>query len=276
VWYRHRFRTTAATDLDPLWARLPEGFQQADVTVMTEPTRNAGPISSVVSTRSQRGAGAASGHGRHREGFVFVPQLLALISESSDDVHAGAHRLKVDPVTRPGENKTSRRDPPGCPGPGDGCHKSLDFSCGAHIQSFVDHPYEAVTVNRGALSDDPAIQAIIAEELDVVGQRLIDELVAQGCPRDATEIAVEGWLAFVRAACVKFTRRTSRGPSSPKMCLRPSTALSIPQQAACVAGYTGYPHSGDHSARITVDRQPRVQAGRTTTSATPRPNRSTW
>jgi hypothetical protein len=34
----------------------------------------------------------------------------------------------------------------------------------AHIQYFVDHPREAVTVNRGALSDDPAIQAIITEE----------------------------------------------------------------------------------------------------------------
>jgi AcrR family transcriptional regulator len=73
----------------------------------------------------------------------------------------------------------------------------------AHIQSFVDHPFEAVTINRGALSDDPAIQAIIAEELNLVGQRLIDQLVAEGRPRDATEIAVEGWLAFVRAACVK-------------------------------------------------------------------------
>jgi AcrR family transcriptional regulator len=49
----------------------------------------------------------------------------------------------------------------------------------AHIQSFVDHPFEAVTINRGALSDDPAIQAIIAEELNVVGQRLINELVAE-------------------------------------------------------------------------------------------------
>jgi AcrR family transcriptional regulator len=39
----------------------------------------------------------------------------------------------------------------------------------AHIQSFVDHPFEAVTINRGALSDDPAIQAIVAEELNVVG-----------------------------------------------------------------------------------------------------------
>jgi AcrR family transcriptional regulator len=74
----------------------------------------------------------------------------------------------------------------------------------AHIQSFVDHPFEAITINRGALSDDPAIQAIVAEELNVVGQRLVDQLVAEGCLRDATEIAVEGWLAFVRAVCVKW------------------------------------------------------------------------
>jgi hypothetical protein len=37
-----------------------------------------------------------------------------------------------------------------------------------------------------------------------VGQRLIQELVAQGCPRDATEIAGEGRLAVVPAARVKW------------------------------------------------------------------------
>ena len=91
----------------------------------------------------------------------------------------------------------------------------------AHIQSIVDHPFEAVTINRGALSDDPAIQAIVAEQLNVVGQRLVDQLVAQGRPRDATEIAVEGWLAFVRAACVKwiYSQRISR-PDLTEMCLR--------------------------------------------------------
>ena len=91
----------------------------------------------------------------------------------------------------------------------------------AHIQSFVDHPFEAVTINRGALSDDPAIQAIIAEELNVVGQCLIDQLVAEGRPRDATEIAVEGWLAFVRAACVKWiqSQNISRADLT-EMCLR--------------------------------------------------------
>ncbi len=91
----------------------------------------------------------------------------------------------------------------------------------AHIQSFVDHPFEAVTINGGALSDDPAIKAIIAEELNVVGQRLINELVAEGRPRDATEIAVEGWLAFVRAACVKWIHspNISRADLT-EMCLR--------------------------------------------------------
>jgi AcrR family transcriptional regulator len=80
----------------------------------------------------------------------------------------------------------------------------------AHIQYFVDHPFEAVTHNRGALSDDPAIQAIVAEELHVVGQSLIDKLVAEGRLRDVTEIAVEGWLAFVRAACVKWVQQSQK------------------------------------------------------------------
>jgi AcrR family transcriptional regulator len=91
----------------------------------------------------------------------------------------------------------------------------------AHIQSFVDHPFEAVTINRGALSDDPAVHAIIAEELNVVGQRLINQLVAEGHLRDATEIAVAGWLAFVRAACVKWVQSQNISRSDlTEMCLR--------------------------------------------------------
>ncbi|ETZ44690.1 bacterial regulatory s, tetR family protein, partial [Mycobacterium avium MAV_120709_2344] len=91
----------------------------------------------------------------------------------------------------------------------------------AHIQSLVDHPFEAVAINRGVLSDDPEIQAIIAEELSVVGQLLTDQLVAQGYVRDVTEIAVEGWLAFVRAACVKWiqSQNISRADLT-DMCLR--------------------------------------------------------
>jgi AcrR family transcriptional regulator len=100
----------------------------------------------------------------------------------------------------------------------------------AHIQSFVDHPFEAVTINRGALSDDPAIQAIVAEELNVVGQLLVDQLVAEGRPRDATEIAVEGWLAFVRAACVKWIQSPNISRTDlTEMCLHAfDCALGIP------------------------------------------------
>lgn len=74
----------------------------------------------------------------------------------------------------------------------------------AYIRYFADHPFEATAINRGALSDDPAIHAIITDELNIIGQRLIDKLVTEGRLRDITEIAVEGWLAFVRAACVKW------------------------------------------------------------------------
>ena len=37
-----------------------------------------------------------------------------------------------------------------------------------------------------------------------MGQRLIDKLVAEARLREVTEIAVEGWSAVVRAACVKW------------------------------------------------------------------------
>jgi AcrR family transcriptional regulator len=100
----------------------------------------------------------------------------------------------------------------------------------AHIQSVVDHPFEAVTINCITSSDDRAIQAIVAEELNVVGHRLVDQLVAQGRPRDAGEILVGGWLAFVRAACVKWidSQNISRADLT-EMCLRAfDCALDIP------------------------------------------------
>jgi AcrR family transcriptional regulator len=124
--------------------------------------------------------------------------------------------------------------------------EQLATALDAHIQSFVDHPFEAVTINRGALSDDPTIQAIIAEELNVVGQRLIDHLVVEGCLRDATEIAVEGWLAFVRSACVKWiqSQNISRVDLT-EMCLRAlGGALGTPTRRANGQMY-GYATAGD-------------------------------
>lgn len=104
----------------------------------------------------------------------------------------------------------------------------------AYIQYFSDHPSEAVAINRGVLSDDPAIQAILAEDLNVIGRRLVDKLVAEGRPRDVTEIAVEGWLAFVRAACVKWVQsQTITRVGLAEMCVR---------AFECALGYPNRPH----------------------------------
>jgi len=101
----------------------------------------------------------------------------------------------------------------------------------AHIQYFADHPFEAVTLKRGALSDDSAIQAIITEELDVIGQRLVDNLVREGRRRDVTEIAVEGWLAFVRGACVRWAQ-------SPEITRADLTDMCL-RALGCALGYPG-------------------------------------
>jgi AcrR family transcriptional regulator len=126
----------------------------------------------------------------------------------------------------------------------------------AHIQSLVDHPFEAATINRITSSDDPAMQAIVAEELNVVGHRRVDQLVAHGCPRGAGEILVEGWLAFVRAARVKWidSQNISRGDLA-VACLRAfDCALDIPTPTsrlrARISGVMQSPAAGHDTTRL--------------------------
>ena len=98
-----------------------------------------------------------------------------------------------------------------------------------HIQYFADHPFEAIAISRGALSDDPTIQTIITAELNVIGRCLTDKLVTEGHSRDITEIAVESWFAFVRAACVKWVQ-------SQEITRADLTALCL-RASDCVLGY---------------------------------------
>lgn len=91
----------------------------------------------------------------------------------------------------------------------------------AHIQYFVDHPREALTVNRGALSGDPAIQTIIAEEQSMVGSRILDKLGVEGHDRDRAAVAVQGWLVFVRTVCVEWLQsQTLSRDEVTQMCVR--------------------------------------------------------
>lgn len=133
----------------------------------------------------------------------------------------------------------------------------------SHIQSFIENPFEAVTITRA--SNDPVIEAIVLEVLSAVGEPLIDQLVAGGSLRGPTEIAVESWLAFVRTACVKWIE--SQGISRDElsvMCLRAfDCALNMPTAAGgfsssnvgnCAVAGGPLAHSsdavGDHSARL--------------------------
>ncbi|OBA84502.1 hypothetical protein A9W99_01145 [Mycobacterium sp. 1164966.3] len=90
--------------------------------------------------------------------------------------------------------------------PADGrtADEQLRTALDAHIQYFVDNPRDALTVNRGALAGDPVIQAIIAEELAMVAQRILDATGLHGYARQVAAVAVHGWLVFVRAICVEW------------------------------------------------------------------------
>ncbi|MGW4352217.1 TetR/AcrR family transcriptional regulator [Nocardia sp. NPDC004582] len=85
----------------------------------------------------------------------------------------------------------------------------LEAAVDTHIQYFLDHPRAASTVNRGVLSGDPAIQAIIAQELDTVGRRLLDKLELTGHARQLGALAVQGWLVFGRTVCVEWIQSQS-------------------------------------------------------------------
>lgn len=99
----------------------------------------------------------------------------------------------------------------------DRLHIALD----AHIQYFVDHPGEAITVNRGAMAGDPEIQSIIGAELAVVGQQIVDSLEPSHHDRATTVLAVHGWLAFARAVCVEWTlEQTIPRDELTELCLR--------------------------------------------------------
>lgn len=98
--------------------------------------------------------------------------------------------------------------------------EQLRTALDTHIQYFVDNPRDALTVNRGALAGDPVIQAIIAEELAMVAQRILDATGLHGHAREIAAVAVHGWLVFVRAICVEWVAsQTISRAELTQMCL---------------------------------------------------------
>jgi AcrR family transcriptional regulator len=74
----------------------------------------------------------------------------------------------------------------------------------AYIDWFVQNPHSALAVNHGSLSADPLIQGIIAEDLARLQQEMLDASGLTGPDRQLAAIAIQAWLAYVRAACTTW------------------------------------------------------------------------
>jgi AcrR family transcriptional regulator len=93
-----------------------------------------------------------------------------------------------------------------------------------HIDYFVANARTLLVANRGALSGDPVVQAIISAELAELRRRMLDAFGLVGPARARASMVLNGWLAFVRAVCVEWLR----APSMPRdelrdLCLRTLT-----------------------------------------------------
>ncbi len=74
----------------------------------------------------------------------------------------------------------------------------------AYIHHVDTHEHGVRAVNRGALSADEDIQAIMADDLRVQQGRILDALGPDARDDPAIGLAVRGWIAFVRATCIDW------------------------------------------------------------------------
>jgi AcrR family transcriptional regulator len=74
----------------------------------------------------------------------------------------------------------------------------------AHLDYFASHKNNILTANRGALAGDPTIQAIISEQLLCLRDQMLAGLDGGTPAPTVLSVALDGWLAFVRAVCVDW------------------------------------------------------------------------
>lgn len=73
----------------------------------------------------------------------------------------------------------------------------------AHIDYFAANRRTVLTANR-TLCGDPAIQAIINEELGMLRGRILDACGFAGHQRDLASATLHAWLVFVRVMCLEW------------------------------------------------------------------------
>jgi AcrR family transcriptional regulator len=92
----------------------------------------------------------------------------------------------------------------------------------AHLDYFTANRHAVLAANRD-LAGDPAIQAIIADELGELRRRLLDGTGLTGPRRAAVSSLVAAWLVFVRIACVDWLTE----PTCTRMELRDACAGAL-------------------------------------------------
>jgi AcrR family transcriptional regulator len=76
----------------------------------------------------------------------------------------------------------------------------------AHLDYFVANRNTVLAANR-SLAGDPVVQAVIADELEVLRARMLDTFTIPGASRATVSAVVMSWLVFVRTLCVEWLAR---------------------------------------------------------------------
>jgi AcrR family transcriptional regulator len=79
----------------------------------------------------------------------------------------------------------------------------------AYIRYSTDHAHGLRAINRGTMSGDVGIQAILTAEFETQQQRILAALGPDEGADEVTRVAVAGWVSFVRAVCVDWVDRQS-------------------------------------------------------------------
>ncbi|WP_280419531.1 TetR/AcrR family transcriptional regulator [Nocardia carnea] len=87
--------------------------------------------------------------------------------------------------------------------PGQPLAGQLAAGLDAHFDYFEANSHAVITANR-TLAGDPAIQAIIAEELSELRQRILDAIGLTGVRRTLASSILMGWLTFVRIVTIDW------------------------------------------------------------------------
>jgi AcrR family transcriptional regulator len=100
----------------------------------------------------------------------------------------------------------------------------------AHLDYFAAHKQNILTANRGALSGDPTVQAIISDQLATLRDRMLERLAHEGGAGAVASVALDGWLAFVRAVCVVWLEGTELSRNDVRdLCVRTLIGIFVDQ-----------------------------------------------